>query len=65
MVENLPKITHNPPTPEERVKNRTLARAIARKGLVVAKEMTDEQLNEDPFCIWLEALIHDIRLNNL
>ena len=57
---------HEPPTPEERVKNRTLARAIVRTVQPVnTKDTTDEQLNDDPLCMWLEGIVHDIRIGKL
>jgi hypothetical protein len=49
------------PTPEERIKNKRLARDIAREAIPLAKDVPDAVLDADPFCLWLEAIIHDVR----
>jgi hypothetical protein len=49
------------PTPEQRVKNRTLARAIIRKYNLGARIMSDDALNADPASEWLEGIILAIK----
>lgn len=49
------------PTPEERAINRALAREVVKR-IYPGVKMADEVMDEDPICMWLEALLHDVRL---